>query len=79
MGCLVSTGERLKFDFVVVANGHYRQPAGPDTPLHLDCTAGSTWDVRCILFGIGARTNLLIMKQSWWLVVDRVPLMFAWI
>ena len=31
----LSTGERLKFDFVVVANGHYRQPRYPlATGLH---------------------------------------------
>ena len=28
----LSTGEELEFDFVVVANGHYRKPRYPDTP-----------------------------------------------
>ena len=28
----LSTGEELEFEFVVVANGHYRKPRYPDTP-----------------------------------------------
>jgi len=57
----LSTGEGLKFDFVVVANGYFRKPSYPDTT-----GLQSRFDPgRATQHGFDTRMSLLITERSW--------------